>query len=142
MEPYRYCVSLRITHPEIDPDEISQVLGLEAVATWKAGDPRATPKGQALDGIRKESFWRHHPHGDSKISSEAQCLEDYLENLTSMLSSHKDFFAHIFETGGHIEYFIGLFSENSIGSILRASLLRKIVALNIDLSFDIYAYPE
>lgn len=142
MEPYRYCVSLRIFHPKIDPAEMSQVLGLDAAATGKMGDPRVTPKGRALNGVWNENFWKYQPHGDCNMSSETQHLESYLDDLTSMLTPHKTFFARVVETGGHVEYFIGLFSESSIGSVLCASLLGEIADLRIDLSFDIYAYPE
>lgn len=142
MEPYRYCISLRITHPYIDPNEISNVLGLKAFIQWKAGDPRINLKGVELGGLRDDSFWRYHPHDKEKISSETRYLEDYLDDLTSSLSKNRDFFASIVNSGGHIEYDIGMFSEHNIGSVLPSQLLKRIADLNIGLSFDIYAYPE
>lgn len=142
MEPYRYCISLRISHPSIDPEEISSFLGLDPILKWKVGDKRVSPTGRTLSGLRSESFWVYEPHGDSKISSNTQYIEDYLIILTTQLSQHKAFLTYIAESGGSIEYFIGIFSEYSIGSTFSAKLLKQISDLNIDLSFDIYAYPE
>jgi len=142
MQPYRYCVSLRITHPSIDPNEITLALGRKPVGQWRAGELRISPKGTILGGIRKESFWRCHPHEEHRLSSQAQYLEDYLKLLTDELEQFEDFLSSITSTGGRIEYFVGLFSENNIGNVFSSSLLKKIGTLNIDLSLDIYGYPE
>ena len=142
MELYRYCVTLRISHPQIDPCEISKQLGVESSSSWRSGDPIVGKNGEIREGKRKENFWRYQPHKEHKLLSSDQYLEDYLEMFTKKLIMHKEYFSEIVRGGGKINYFIGLFSENSIGNDFSASLLKQLGELNIDLQLDIYAYAE
>ena len=41
-----YEISFRIKHPSIDPKEISNVLNIDPVRCWKAGEPRTTQSAQ------------------------------------------------------------------------------------------------
>ena len=139
MEPYRYCVTFRISHPKIEPSEISSQLGIEASSSWEAGDPIIGKKGETREGKGKESYWRCQPHKEHRLLSSDQYLEDYLEMFTKKLIIHKEYFSEIINSGGKINYFIGLFSENSIGNDFPATLLKQLGELNIDLQLDIYA---
>ena len=142
MAEYRYCISLRITHPIVDPKEITREIGLEPHVSWKVGDPRISPKGTSIGGIRKESYWTAHPHTEKRLHSKNMHLEEYIEKLTSDLKTHKEYFAEIRSGGGNIEYFIGLFGAGNIGNVFVSDLLSEIGGLGIDLSFDIYAGEE
>jgi Domain of unknown function (DUF4279) len=54
---YRYAISLRVTHPSLDPAEITSALQLTPSRTWRAGEPRTTPKGTPLQGVYSNTFW-------------------------------------------------------------------------------------
>jgi len=142
MEPYRYCLTVRIFHPSMNPDEITENIGIEPDTTRMVGDQRINPKGKLLEGVWPKSLWAYQPHKEERLFSNDQYLEDYISDLTNELSMHKEYFSYIVDTGGKIEYFVGLFSEYSIGSEFNPDLLRIMGELNIGLSLDIYAYNE
>jgi hypothetical protein len=143
MEPYRYCVAFRISHPNIDPSEITSQLGIEPSSAWKVGDPIVGKNGEFKEGVRNESFWRYQPHKEFRLHSSDQYLEDYLEKIsTEQLKRHKEYFSELVKSGGEINFFIGLFSEYSIGTNFTASLLKQLGELYIDLQLDIYVYEE
>lgn len=50
-----YSLTLRLRHPNFDPTEITQRLGVEPQHAWRAGEPRHTESGR--DGVYRETFW-------------------------------------------------------------------------------------
>ena len=107
MHPYRYDVSLRITHPAMDPQQICNGLGLQAKWKWKVGEKRQTPIDTPLSGVYKEtycSFDLAPPQGSRKCE-----LERYIERSNKNLESHRGFLSRISSTGGSAEYFIGMY---------------------------------
>ena len=50
MSEYEFTISLRIRHPSVEPHTITETLGIEPQHTWKAGDARRSPAGEALAG--------------------------------------------------------------------------------------------
>jgi hypothetical protein len=115
-------------------EEISTALGLNPNVKWTAGEPRVTPTGTLLGGIRENTRWSHRLENEDST--------DLIEALTvniSFLEGHKDFLDAFVATGGEIEYFVGWFTiEVSSGQTLPRELMRRIADLKIDLGFDIY----
>lgn len=136
MHPYRYKISLRVTHPSLSHQEISTVLGREPRIGWTVGDSRVTPHGHALEGVRKESYWSvslMEGHSEALIEQAlAQCVEP--------LERHRTFLSRLKEDGGRAELFIGLFGERNFGLELPPDLLGNCSRLGLALSLDIY--PE
>jgi hypothetical protein len=133
MYPYECSVSFRISHPTIDPDEISTQLGLEPKISWRAGDVRQSPKGTPLEGRNETTYWSYALN--CQPTSE---LIELLEDFTVRLESYREFLIHLRSTGGRLEYFVGWFSGPNSGEVFDHRLLGKIANLQIDLSFDIY----
>lgn len=140
MYPYRYAVSLRIWHPTILPDDITEKVGLQLRRKWKVGESRATPQGDTLKGINKQTYWTASLHKGKNLSSRRCALEDFLIAQVSKLKKSERYFRHIRKTGGHIEFFVGLFCNKNMGAEITSSLLTSMGHLGIDLSLDIY--PE
>lgn len=128
----KYKITLRVTHPSLDSKRIGNELGLAPKFAYTAGDKKITPKGTEVPGIRKESFWSH------EIDTAEEPIELAIMRVTASLAEMKDFLRHIYETGGHVEYFIGWFSAKNSGFVLAHSLLGQLSDMGIDLSFDIY----
>ncbi len=137
MDAFRYAVSLRIHHPDVDPGAISDRLGLAPRAAWKAGDARSARDGTALGGRHDSTYWTS-PLGQGPGDG----LEEALEAFTSRLAPQGDFFRELHATGGRIEYFVGWFSETNCGVILGCRLLQALADLRIDLALDIYPRRE
>ena len=99
MQLYSYILDLRIWHPTLDPDLVTRTLGLEPSIAWRAGDPRKTPKGTVLEGVRSEGYWSANPFSYGwRESTDAQ-VEDALEELITYLSPYEDFLREISQGG-------------------------------------------
>lgn len=142
MNPYEYKVSLRITHPSIDPQIITGTLGLKPTRSWQAGSPRQTPKGEKLEGNNKNSYWCASLNNGSALLSEETPLESYLLEKTTLLKEHSGFLGNIKESDGKIEYFIGIFGNKNLGCEFNSELLLSINNLGIELLLDIYPNEE
>ncbi len=142
MHPYTYSISLRLSHPSINPAEITDVLALEPKRAWKAGDSRQTPKGTPLEGFYRESYWYSNLIPDGEHSSEGTLIEEYLDHFTKQLAPSREFFARVRTEGGRVELFIGMYGARNYGFELPPSLLSMIASIGLSLTFDIYPYPQ
>ena len=138
MAPYSYVISLRISHPDIDPEEITRILSLTPARTHKTGDPRQTPKGKPLEGIYKETYWYTQLVPEGERSSGDEPLEDFLFETVEELQQFSNFFSRVRAEEGHIDLFIGIFGNRNYGFELPPKMLMAIGELGIALSFDIY----
>lgn len=136
---YYYMISLRLTHPSIDPSVFSQTLGLEPQTTWHAGKSRKTPKGTPLEGTYQESFWTCQITEDKWPDKE---LVEALLEILDQLEPHKEFFHRLVSEGGNAEFFIGWFFDGNSGDVFDQKILARLVDLKINLSFDIYPPTE
>jgi hypothetical protein len=115
-------------------EEISTALGLDPNVKWTVGEPRRTPTGTLIGGIRDNTRWSHRLENNGSID-----LTEALAANISFLEGHRDFLESFVATGGEIEYYIGWFTiEASSGQTLPRELVRRIADLKIDLGFDIY----
>jgi hypothetical protein len=128
----RFKISLRIWHPNVRSDDITEALGLLPNISFTAGDRSVTPKGGELGGVRAETFWSHQwSVGDS--------FEVEMAEISENLLKESDFLRSLRKTGGRLEYFIGWFSSHNSGFVLDHALLELLSDLKVDLAFDIYA---
>jgi hypothetical protein len=140
MYPYKYSVSIRISHPTINPDTLTKKLGLQPSRSWMAGAQRSTPKGNILKGINKNTYWTAVLHREKNLSSRKRPLENFLSEQLARLKKVEKYLKYIRKTGGRIEFFVGLFCDKNMGAEIPSSLLAAMGKLGIDLSLDIY--PE
>jgi hypothetical protein len=131
--PFRYDISLRITHPTMHPQQICDRLGLKAQRMWKAGQNRATPTGTPLSGVYKETYCTF----DLARSREDE-LERFIKHSNKIFQRHKRFLRHISSTGGSIEYFVGMYLDKNHGVMLSPELLDELAKLQIALALDLY----
>jgi len=125
-------ISLRITHPKMPSDEITKSLELAPIFSYTAGDKKLTPKGTEIPGRRKESYWCHD------VPASADDIESNIADCNAILANRRDVLLRIVDSGGRVEYFVGWFSSDNSGFVLRHELLRQLADLRIDLSFDLY----
>lgn len=134
MHPYRYDVSLRVTHPAMDPQQICNGLGLKARRKWKVGENRQTPAGIPLLGVYKETYCCFD------LAAPQVCeLERFIIRCNKRLESHRRFLRRISSTGGSAEYFIGMYLDSNHGVEFSPDVLAQLTKLQIRLSFDLYA---
>jgi len=137
MYPFDYAVSLQVSHPTKDLEAVTKELGLLPQTCWRSGEPKKTPQGELLAGVRAESYWSYrfeHPDGIS--------LSDFLESVANKLKVHEQFLQSLSLAGGSLRLFIGWFSGSNSGDQFTWELLNKLAGLRIGLSFDVYGEPQ
>jgi hypothetical protein len=56
-QTFPFQLSLRITHPSLDPAEISKQLGIAAEHCFRAGQPRPSKSNLTVAAVHAESYW-------------------------------------------------------------------------------------
>lgn len=138
MNKYLFSLSLRIRHRSRSAADICAEIGLSPEFSWSAGDPRKTPKGTPLDGFRKETYCSFSIAHLEESGLENIDLENCIHQLNRKMSNHRKFLDDIVDTGGSIEYFVGIFHDRNIGITMSSSLMKELTAMNISLALDIY----
>jgi hypothetical protein len=124
-------VAIRITHPSAMPASITNHIGRAPDVVWAVGSQRLTPKGNALPGTNKESYWLlRGPDSDD--------LPRLIEWANDVLEGAGPFVRDLLSTGGRLEYFIGCFVDRQLGASLDPSLISKCADLGAALVFDMY----
>jgi hypothetical protein len=131
---YHFLVSLRVRHPTMDPEQISEVLAIKPKRFWKVGEPRQTPKGTPLAGTNRDTYWTAEIVAGRWPLNVNEAIYDVLKKLVR----HRSFLHHIRAEDGVVELFVGWFFENQSGDVLTHQCLALAGDLKIDLSFDIY----
>lgn len=133
MYPYKYNVSLRIFHPQADPQIFTETLGMEPSRSWRVGDERTTPKGAALKGQNRETFWC------SRLSApEDSEFPVFIPGTVAKLTQHISFFRQIRQAGGRIEFYVTLIPGGGcLGETLTHDLMTSLGQIEIDLCLDI-----
>lgn len=134
--PWR--LALRVHHPSADLSDVAKrvgdAFGVEARWLWRAGDvdPHAKPAGQ----LKPTSY----------------CLVEWLDtegtiatalaDAMGAVSALRDEFRAIHASGGHLDFFVGLFVDSMMGFALPPQLLARLAEAGIALEFDIYGPPS
>ena len=142
MPDYNYCVTLKITHPTLDPSEITEALGAKAIRSWKFGEPRISTKGKLLKGLNKESFWSLDLHEEKRLQASSIYLEDFISDQNIRFKEHEIFFHNLIKSGGYIEYFIGWFGTSNINMCVTLSPELLLETAKLHISVSVCAYPE
>lgn len=133
---FEYYVSFRATHPTLDPAEIAGQIGLGAKASWAVGEPRKTPKGTPIGGIREESYCAFDI-GSSDDGSLAECLQ----TAVARLKRAGDFLREIRSTGGSLMFYVSWYTSGDTGEVFETALLRDMADLGIELGINAYGAP-
>ena len=137
MNNYRYSFSLRLRHPFMAPQDITDALGLQPSRSWRGREPRSMPTGTPLSGVNSDIYWTTKlGEGSWPPTSLPTAIGAALDEL----SDRRAFLHQIRAEGGQAEFFIGWFFEGQSGDTLPYGLLAQAADLGIDLSFDVY--PE
>ena len=131
---YHFRISLRFRHPSVDPEKITEALGIEPDRCWKAGEPRRTPTGTPLDGTYPDSYWVV----DIAAGRWPVEVNDAIHESLRRLARHRSFLHKIRAEGGTVEFFVGWFFENQSGDTLTHQCLALAGDLWVDLTFDVY----
>jgi Domain of unknown function (DUF4279) len=139
---YEYSVGLRIQHPAVDPRAISRSLGMRPRISWRVGEPRVTPVGTLLPGLRRETYWsKTITPGGVKVPS-GKVAEQTLTKLVKRLSPHRAFLRSLQRTGGTAQFWLSSYSTSNYSFVFTPSLIGLIHDLGCEVIVDVYPYRQ
>ena len=140
MSEYEFTISLRIRHPSIEPRTITQTLGIEPQHTWKAGDPRRTPAGEAREGAYRESYWMGRLMPEPELSSGRLSVESVLLQTLAHLRRSHAFLQQLNGDGGVAELHLSLFVRENFRLDLTPETLGLLGRLGLSVALEIHPH--
>lgn len=127
----RSAASIRFVGDDLDPDEITRLLGAEPSFAYRRGDTVRTPNGQSR--IARYGLWRLNPADSEPANLDRQTLE-----LLAVLTDDQSIWAEL-GCRFRVEMFVGLFSERiNSGLGIAPETLRLLADRHISIDLDIY----
>jgi hypothetical protein len=141
MTPYQYVISLRIWHPTITREAISEIVDLSPKYSWTAGTPRFSRKGTLLGGLHQSTYWTAELTSGT-ISSDPIEVEQALTAQADSLARMAEFFKKVRQEGGKAELFVGLFSKSNIVVDFDPSFMGRLSQAALGLCLDYYPWER
>jgi len=140
MSEYEFTISLRIRHPSIEPLTITKMLGIEPQHTWKAGDARRSPVGDALEGAYRESYWMARLMPEPELSSDRSSVESVLLQTLAQLRRSHAFLEQLGTDGGVAELHVSLFARANFRLDLSVETLATLGRLGLAVALEIHPH--
>ena len=137
MSDYEFTMSLRIRHPDIDPERITQRLGLQPQHCWRAGEERRGSSGEFLTGTYRESYWVCELMPDPQLATESTGVESELMQVMSKLHESLDFLKSIRASGGAGEVHVSVFAREPFRIELLAEIASMLGQAGIGLTLEV-----
>jgi hypothetical protein len=142
MSDYEFTIALCVRHPTIDPSSITQSLGIEPQHSWRAGEVRRGPAGEAIEGVYHQSYWTGRLMEEPQVSSEQATVESLLlKTLTQLRRSH-DLLQELSTDGGSAELTVSLFARGVFRLDLSPETSALLGRLRLTIAFDIHPHPH
>jgi hypothetical protein len=125
-----YHVALRIDHPFIRAEEISEALGLEPNSSHSAGLPRRTPDGLALEGTYSATYWIHR-------FGEFEELEGGIEVCLTVLDKRALFLERIRKEEGRVQVLVRKHRSDTNGFELEWETLKRMADARVAFGFEV-----
>jgi hypothetical protein len=139
---YEYSVGLRIHHPSVDPRAISRGLRMRPRWTWRVGEPRMTPTGTPLPGLRQETYWSKTITPGGVKAPSGGVAEAILTKLLKRLRPHRKFLRSLRNSGGNIELWLSAHSTSNYSFVFPPVLIGLIHDLGCKVVVDVYPYRQ
>jgi hypothetical protein len=134
----RFDVELFVIHPTLRPDDISQVLTLDAHFSKTVGEPRATPSGTPLSGTYRDTRWRH----GVRNTVQDQHFADQLANFVESLKSRRKALVMLRASGGQTMLIVQFLGDGYLGDEISHETLSNIVELGLGLGIECFVVPQ
>ncbi len=141
MSDYEFTISLRVRHPHIAPELITNALAIQPQHTWKAGDVRRGPDGEPIEGTYRESYWMARLMDEPQVSGDLVSVESIVLHTLGQLRRTTEFLATLKMQGAHMELHISLYARESFRLELLSETLALLGRLGFDISMDVQPHP-
>ena len=128
----------RVVGDDLDPDEVTELTGLDPSDAWRKGDPHVNRIGVVL-APRKTSVWSFYAPTEFSLD-----LPELLDGLLDRFEPKRDenvALLHRTSSTAEVSLHIYMSDQTPIGTISLATL-KRIVALNADLDLDLYVVDD
>lgn len=125
--------ALRINHPILTSDKVTEMVGWTPSISWSVGDRRLSRDGQPLKGVRESTYWVYDFQGSTAYSSGAS-----FRRISRQLLKRRQAICDLVSTEGKIELLIGIFVSKSCGLTLETEVMEALASMSIKVAFDIY----
>lgn len=147
-----FTISLQIKHPSIDPEIITQKLGVTPDHSWACGEPKRS-SALAAQGVRRNSFWcaalpsppmttgfadllRESAKLQRAVETASQDLATALSVRLLLLRRHQEFIQGLVDEGGELSFVVELQASELSGFKMDPTLTRQLGALGASLEFQ------
>src|SRR5215831_12232361 len=96
---YHFRISLRVRHPTMEPEQITEVLAIKPKRCWKAGETRQTPMGTPLAGSNRDTYWT----AEVAAGRWPLNVNEAIYNVLKKLVRHRSFLHQIRAEDGAVE---------------------------------------
>ena len=128
-----FLVRLIVKDFSIDPDEITHSLGLRPEVSWKRGDPKVTPIGRVVPGLRSDNLWSYSSGG--KVGRR---FDGFVVSFVEDLDNCKALFERLRDDGARVELMLCLFGTKNTSGVLPARALGILFDLNVSIGVEVY----
>jgi hypothetical protein len=136
--PVRVDVELFVVHPTMTPAEITAALGLEAQFAHCVGERRKAPTGALLEGVYRDTRWRH----SIRHELQDQWFAGKVALLVESLLPHKPFLLGLRASGGSATIIIQFLGDGYHGDNLTVETLARLAELELEFGIECYSAPQ
>jgi hypothetical protein len=129
---FSYSISLQVRHPDADPNDIATTIGLPVKRSWKAGEPRSTPRGNALPGHYGETYCAF----DVATGDDGEMAER-IRGAVAALMPRRGLIEELRATGGSLNFYV-TWTVGERGEVFNFALLADLGRLGIDLGVEAF----
>jgi len=127
-------ITLRIWHPDQDPEVFSQRMQLQPSIAYRAGEPRRSPAGVPLGSVHRETLWAYDLKLEPNLS-----LAAAIEAMDQLISSRESLIRLLLTEGARLEYFVGIFLRDNQTEVLSPEILSDCAKRGITLILSMYS---
>lgn len=130
-------VTFRVTGSEVDPNEISVLLGLKPSSGHRRGDPHFGNEGRRYADF-SEGLWALET-----TLEKTRPLKEHLDELGFLLADKEAILRGLRARAYDLEIFVGVFDIKNGDEVgLSAAQMRMWADLGVDIGFDLYTWNE
>jgi hypothetical protein len=140
MSQYEFTVSLRIRHPTIDPQAITETLGIQPQHTWRAGQPRCDAAGAELGGTHHDSYWMGRLMAEPQLSCGDVSVEKVISQTLNQMRRVQPLLERLHDEGGIAELLVSLYARDVFRLELPPDALALLGKLRLAIALDVHPH--
>jgi hypothetical protein len=118
MFEFQYEVELTVTHPNINPEAITETLGISPQLQAMAGQEATNKRGERLGKPALLSYWSCRLHPEPRLNTLTQPLDAFLGVWLEKLRPHEDFLKALANENAEIQFRVGWHCDSAYSTLV------------------------